>query len=556
MTPRHWVLATGAGAVITGWLLRGTAAGGASWVLACAVAWHGYGAAVARLTRSPLTGAVGVVVGMATMLLGLSVLGHAGLASGPVMVGAVVLGTVLAGLPAAAFDTPARITGTGPTPWAAWGCAALVATVALALALIRQETPVVDGVNHVFAIAKLHQIGALVSDPGGFGAALVGEATACWAAPHLPMLFDALCLALVIAIVAPELVAEDAPTANLLLVALAAILVLEPMAAGQGCALALHVCAIVLIRRAASPWPAIVVALGLGLVRHELVFLAGPYAIGAIYVRRAQVTPRWLAAAGSLWLVIAFAATLALAVPPGLAALKTVLLVLVAPVAFMALRLLGSVGRTRDWHVVSFAACGYLAALATYAVPPWRHSGSATVVVWIGFAIAVITRAIDVRAGTLRVGAVSLVLAIVVYDSLIAVSYRREAQYLYDRFAMAVAAMRDRQSGTRERAEHALHAAQLHAPDGARLAFWGATAGSLDFRRNPIIDVTASPRGVWREPLRATRLEGIDYLLLEDIAAPRYEKREIVVLPAVSDDVREHLELVHRDRMVQLYRVR
>jgi hypothetical protein len=61
-------------------------------------------------------------------------------------------------------------------------------------------------------------------------------------------------------------------------------------------------------------------------------------------------------------------------------------------------------------------------------------------------------------------------------------------------------------------------ALQPFVPRGARIGFWGVSAGMLDYRRNPVIDLTGgAKRTDAMAPMDEGDLRHVDYVLLENI---------------------------------------
>jgi hypothetical protein len=121
-----------------------------------------------------------------------------------------------------------------------------------------------------------------------------------------------------------------------------------------------------------------------------------------------------------------------------------------------------------------------------------------------------------------------------------------------DRFRSAVIALRERAVLGADRAHEDVRAAQLRAPEGARLAFWGRSAARLDFERNPIRDVSFANRR-YRSPIAPRELDGVDFLVLEDLRPSPL--RGGAPAPALAH-VRDRVELVAAEGTAHLFRIR
>lgn len=570
-----------AGVAAAAWPLHGTFLGGLAWVIACAVACAGHGGALARVTGAPLAPALAAAAGLAAMLVSSTILGALGLFSGPVQRAIVLLGVALAALPRGPWDPePARA-----------GAArfrrvvgALAALLLVALALVRLETPVGDGANHVLAVKRLWDTGALAGAPHTSGLYVAGEALLAWGGGAAAAgVLEAFCAALLVLVIAAELSAEDTLAARLALALAAAVIILEPPTPGQMPATLFHLAAILALRapleERRTGWHTVGFAAALALLRHEFVFLAVPYAAAAVVLPRLGQPSRrqvgvWLALAA--WLAISFGLGLALGLPPGNALGKAFAMLAAAPLAALLLRLFGALPWRGPHGAACFALASYLLAVVAYAIPPARHSATATVAVMTAVALLVLVASVAAAAsaastvsgaaqglvpsprpaaGWLHPAAASLVIAIFASTTLLLPAFENDR--VGNRFATALIALRERLALGSDRPHDFVHAAQLRAPAGARLAFWGVSAARLDFARNPIRDVSFSGR-ILRAPLAPPALAGADYLLLEDLrAAPRYDRQtRITTFPPALEAVADRLEYVATEGTAHLFRVR
>ena len=578
-----------AGAAAAAWPLHATFAGGLAWVIACAVACSGHGGALARLTGARLSPPLAATAGLAAMLVVATLLGALGLLAGLVQRGLVLAGIALAALPRGPWD---------PAP--AGGAArfrrllgALAALLVIVLALVSLETPASDDANHVLAVKRLWDTGALAGAPYTSGLHVAGEALLAWGhGAAAAGVFEAFCAALLVLVIAAELPAEDTLAARLAHWIAAAVIVLAPPTHGQLSATLFHLAAILSLRapleERRTGWHTLGFAAALALLRHELLFLAVPYAAAAVLLPRAsRPSRRQISLALAAWLVVAFGLGLALGLPPGNALGKAFALLAAVPLAALLLRLLGALPWRGRHGAVCFALVSYLLAVAAYAIPPARHAATATAAVTGAVALLVLVTSVAAASaaaaasdaarglaaaprlaaasrlaaaprlaeGRIHPAAASLVIGIFASTSLLLPAF--EEDHVAPRFAAALLAWRERLVLDPDRAHAFVHAAQLRAPAGARLAFWGLSAARLDFARNPIRDVSFSGR-VLLAPLAPHALDGADYLLLEDLRPPpRYDREtKITTFPLALEAAADRLEFVATEGTAHLFRVR
>lgn len=566
-----WPLA-GACAAVIGWLLAGSPEGALCWAFAAGIACVGYGGALDRAEGAASPPMLAATGGLAVMLVLATVLAQLGLLVGAAQVALVLGGVALTALPRerAASGAP---DGAGLREAMGGALGALAAVVLVGVALARGGASAEGGVNHVLAVKRLWDTGALEALPSAGGLQVVGEALLArggW--PELGAVFEAgVCAALLIFLVAGELGARRAGSARLVLALATLAIVLEPPAAGQMLATLLHLAAILGLRAAIpsgrasgrTAWHTLAAAAGLALVRHELVFLAAPYGVAAVVLPRVeQVSRRMVVLALGAWLVAVCGIQIGLGLPPAAAIGKGIVLLAAVPVGAVLLRLLGTSGWRSVHGAMCFAFATYLLALATYAVQPVHHVPTATNAAMLGVALAILTAAHAAAepghgASAIRVGTASVVLAMLAATWLALPHYRFvEVDRISRRFAFALVELRERMILGPDRAPEALGALQLRTPAGAGLAFWGKSAAHLDFARNRIRDVSFAGR-TFLGPIAPRGLEGIDYLLLEDVrAAPRLERgRDPAFEPALGE-LAERLELLAAADGAYLYRVR
>lgn len=565
MIAARWPLAAiGAGAAAAAWPLEGTFAGGLLWVIACAVACGGHGRALGRALGLPLAPPLALAAGLAAMLVPSTLLGTLGLFAEPVQRAVVLAGVALAALPRSPWD-PEPAGGGGRFRGA---LVALAALALVALALVRLETPVGDGANHVLAVKRLWDTGALDPAPHTLGLHVVGEALfARGGGAEAAGVFEAACAAFLVLVLAFELPAADTLAARLAFLLAAVVIVLEPPDPGQMPATLFHLAAVLSLRAAIEErrtgWYVLGFAAALAMVRHELVFLAAPYAAAAAVLPRLErPSRRFVALALAAWFAAALAIQLALGLPAGNALGRSLGMLAAVPLAALLLHLLGSVPWRGVYGGLCVAAATYMIAVATYAIHPRQHAASATDATTLVIALLVLAAIVpDPRRGpgtSIRPAAASLVIATFAATKLALPSFGTASNArVAGRLTSAVVALRERLVLGAERGHEAVRAAQLRAPAGAHLAFWGISAARLDLARNPIRDVSFSGGGL-REPIAPRALDGIEYLLVEDLMpAPRFarpdpEPRYTPALARVAD----RLELVATEGTAHLLRVR
>jgi hypothetical protein len=150
------------------------------------------------------------------------------------------------------------------------------------------------------------------------------------------------------------------------------------------------------------------------------------------------------------------------------------------------------------------------------------------------------------------------VVGLLIATSLVLPHFRyAEGNEVARRFSFAVVALRGRAVLGPDPAIDDLRAVQERAPEGARIAFWGQSAARLDFARNPIRDVSFATRTSFLDPIAPRRLDGIEFVLLEDILpAPRTARRREPVWEPALGEVAELLEPAAAIGVARLYRVR
>ena len=546
----RWLLpAVGAAAIAAAWWQQGSVAGALAWVIATVVAAAGVGRLVERGARIQLQPALAVASGLATMLVVALVLARIGFLAWWTQVGFVIAGV---GLTAVIAPSPVVI-----PRGSLLGVIASLIVVAIAISCL--ETPVVDGVNHVLAVKHLWDTGAMPSLPHAAGLAVVGEAVFSFGGgAEYAGLFDAVAAVLVIAVAVEELGTSDSDHARLVLAIIILAIVLEPASTGGYPMALFHLGAIVALRASTGSrvaWHALGFALALALIRHELAYLAIPYAIAALLLHRVS-RPRALVLALVAVVVAIASVQLAAGAPPAAALVKSIPVVLALPVALVLARVLGSFDIRSPFGVMCLATATYVLALVTYAIHPAHHAGAASFATWFAAAAAILIAATS-SLPQIHTASASLVLALLATVSLVLPLYTlRETERLLLRFAVGLSAMRERLTSDAAAAHEQVRAAQLQLPAGSAIAFWGRSAARLDFERNAIRDVSATD-GRFLVPIETDRLAGLDYLVVEDLAVtPRRKRKEPpIYVPALSN-VSDRITLERSSGVVRVFRVK
>lgn len=512
-----------------------------AFLCASTIACGGYGIAIDRLTGERSSDAQTVVSGLATVLVMGTALAQLGWFGEHVLAGMVALGIALTAVPRTrqdvSLDRFTLIVG------------GITVALVVVLALLAPDPPILDGINHLFLIARLYDSGDL-DLWNSLGANIVGEAVFAWGGgSDAGGLFErGVCTALTVWLVARELAAPS-PLARLLFVVVAIVVVLDETPIVRGSTTLLLLAAITALRNARAGticWRALVLAIALGATRHELGFLAVPLVLAAIS------RSRWLAL-GALWLAATFAIQALLGLPLAFALAKSAMMTAAIPLAWLLVHLLGLERERADVAAV-FAGSAFLLALVTYAIHPARHVAAATGGAWLGIAFAFVIACDGVERGGIRLGALSLVISVLVTEALVLPGHDpRASQRRMCAFLEPVLAIRDRLELDGDAAHHDVAVLQASTPVGAAIAFWGRSAGGLDFDRNPIADVSTR-RAQFLSPIAMDSLRGAGYLLCEDLPSTTMERRTVTYRRALAD-VESRLVLVGSRGIARLFRV-
>jgi hypothetical protein len=370
------------------------------------------------------------------------------------------------------------------------------------------------------------------------------------------------CTSLLLYVLASELATTRGQQGLPLFFVLAVPLVLWPGVTSQWSGVLFHAGAFVSLRASQQArergWSTCVIALALVLLRHEYALVALPYIVIAL-------VPKWtrrkLTIAIVLGVVGVIVYQVALAVPPVRAVIHAALFVGILAL-LPALRTIVAAPREVEGiydaiDAVLFAVVIYLVALVTVAIRPAQHTDDALFTVCLGAAIAMcvlITQ--DRTKRPLRLGAASAFLAVLVMFTI------TWPNLLGDRGAQVVMWTRSLyqlKQTLRFGGPHDLEAdvavLQREVPAHARIGFWGASAGQLDYARNRIVDVSRHIEKDVMPGVTAAALTRIDYLLVENIeqsgSSPRWDTR-----PTPVSAVESKLQLVATTGGAFLFSVR
>lgn len=604
----------GGALALGGWRWTETLGGGLAWAGAALIACAGYGSALELALRyrrgqglgglwrarpSPQTPAgpapllpLTVTLGLVALLLLGTALGHLGLFSAPVVRALVALGLLIA------LVLPPRVEAPR-APMAVGGVLAL--GFLLACLRLAGEGRVVsdDDINHLMALARLWQTGAFPAMQQQLGGQLAGEALftlaiGSWA----PFFFDGICGLLVFWLMTERATRrEDGFAMPVLVIVFFWMLLLEQSSVAIVCrwpSALLHVALFSWLRdrdlgrdlglgsldddRARGLGSVVVLGLGLASLRFELVPVALLYVAAAV---ARDLLPTWsrrdmARAAAAAVLVLAGLGVLGGHSIP-LALGKAVACLAAVPVALLVLLFLGTF---RWWSAPGLAliaiGAGFIA--ASLSLTP---AGSRSVAVMLAvvlhaplLAALLVERAAFSRWGTPVTGAGRLypVVAAAVVMAIFLQSLWPLALHHHFRspFTTRFVDFIDRlerigTTGGDSAIDQRMRRLQHRIPAGARLGVWGKSAGRLDYRRNPITDVSWSPatgRRVFLAGITRKQLDDLDYLVVEAFVRTRW--RDYVVedevvkathsVPTIF--VEDRLELVAAEGWERLYKVR
>lgn len=630
MTWRGRALALCGGALAAaGWLGAGSVAGALAWGGAFLISCLGYGllavAAAARLQRwaaaqsrplppspLPLVGALGYAL---LTLLG-TALAQLGLFAAPVQRGAVVLGVAaLAALASQLEPAPGS-----PPRRAGWGAWLGVVSVGVALAILQLYAVDLvihdDEINHVMALARLWDAGDLVPLRLSLGGQVVGEALASLSAgAESPFFLDGLG-ALALLGLALSLGAARGKAMLPALAVMGAWMLLfyppEDTFTLRWPAGALHLGLFALLRQLFDEAPALgspapgssapgsseggasaprrgeqalvsLLALALASLRSELVPVALVYVASAFVLGPRGAARRWTRQQLALALAAAFLTLFALGLASGgaplLAASKAAACLVAVALARAALLVLGTFPW---WSALGAAALAYCTGVVSSRLgllPIGVNSFNVGLSLFVHapFLLALLVEEGGARRGARLYPLVAALLLGWVLADVHQAAFTRNNPLTTSTVELGMRGELAQASGLaadQEALSLRLRRLQARTPRGAALGLWGRSAGSLDYRRNPIRDVSwtaisahrRSNRAAFLGGLTAQSLAGVDYVIVESFASPlrvveseRFYPKFDRPLPTFSTPtslVADRLELVAEEGNEQLYKVR
>jgi hypothetical protein len=308
-------------------------------------------------------------------------------------------------------------------------------------------------------------------------------------------------------------------------------------------------------------WHTIVFALALRALRTEYGVRSGPYLIAARVLPRGEAPSRRaivIAIAG--WAALLVSLQLLFAVPPVRAVANLAALLAVIPLTTSILRLAGHYAWRSAYTVMWFASLSSLIAVLVLAIRKSQHIDSATVTVWFSLAVGSLS---IIERDRVAPGAAACLIAIVFSTTSFTGYFKRDRYNMMLRHSHAVMKFRDQvildsMSWTHDD----VRALQDLVPPGATIAFWGQSAAHLDFRRNPIRDVSwPVTNNVRRErdflpALLPQHLLGSQYLLLEDLENKSPKDRWSSGYAPATSEIEDHLDELAKLGIARLYRVR
>lgn len=509
-------LACGLACAGAAFVLPGTLAAGMLWIGALAIACLGYGGVVDRLSGRHWSTAITAVTGMA-VLLGIStLLAHAGVLARPVQITAVLAGIMLC-----------LITGEpreAPRPALAMRIYVLAACAfAIGIELVAPHVSFADSFNHAMFVKRLWDTGGLGFAHHQLGLQVVGESyVSLMSGATTAGTFElGACVAMLVYVLSIEIGAQPGPLAHPIVLVLTVPVVLWASMSVQWSGAVLYIAMFIALQRAREAnvraWHACVLAVALLMLRHEYFVVALPFfalAVMPTWSRRGAMI------AIALWFVAMIPFQLTLAVPVARAVINAALLVIALPIVPAGRRLLAP-GRGPDaLSAVVFATVMYGLSLLTDAIRTAQHSDAGVVTVGFGGAACVCwLLARKPGARTIHLGAAMLAIAILVGYTITGPNFGNGRYKAVNRVMHATIALRQTlMFGGPHDLEAAVAKLQTLVPRGARIGFWGVSAGALDYRRNAVTDLTRSgKRDESMVPMSAADLRRVDYVLLENL---------------------------------------
>lgn len=461
------------------------------WTLVMFAACFGYGVAIERAFRFRQGLGVTIATGIVALCAFSLLVAYLGCLVPPVQ-----YALVAGGLGLCWIDRVRQ--RRAPTSWRSIVVAALAGMILIAIAALLRDVPIADDANRGFLVKQLADTGRISGIHQGLGLAIIADSYWCLARGAADAaVFEQGAAAALALLVLAELCRDRREVFALAVVAtIGASTWLDDWSAVP-LLLAAHVALTRTQEVRRRGGHAIILALGLGLLRYEYLFAAFPFVAAAIALpRRPLPSPRALQWIAGAWLVFTVVVQLGLVVPVSRGAVHAIAL---APcfLIFLVRR-----------PVAALACAALLLALGA-GLDAFRsaHAAAALSATWISLGLALVA---EQPAPIALVSAAALIWS-VVWPACWSWDARRHIAW---RFERAIDAAR---FATPDDA--ALAALQAKAPAHARLGFWGRDAAQLDFRRNPIRDASWPRQSRrYREylmMLSPATLAGLDYVLVE-----------------------------------------
>lgn len=503
--------------------------GGLAWSASILAACVGHGAWFAFVSRQRASLALLGAIGLAIVLSVSTVLARVGVLVRDAQVVMIAVGWISAAV------VPYRSEPRSMSP-AILAIAMCIGTIVITIAVTTESLVIGDGANHGFSIKQLWDIGTLALHHQA-GAQVIGESYSALATgAHIASVFESgVCVALLLALLASELATRGRALGVAVFLVLAVGLLLHPAAARDEVvtwsAVLFVAAAWVSLHRALEAgqlaWLVVPAALALLALRHEYVPLALPF-LAAVVLPREQRMPRWtIGAMAAAWCGVLFAMQLGYRASPITALWRVVLILFAAPLARVGVAALGATTWRSAAGVGLFAALSLTIASGVHAISPSFQAPNTLALAWLatglGFVLVACARESQETdpASSREPITLALVLAMIVgvtlLDGIVSDAGRRRVLMRITPAAERLDELRTLGFAT-EPHDEALALQQL-VPPGVRMGFWGASAARLDFRRNPIRDVSW-PSHQWRSEyflsaIDRRELRGVDYVLVE-----------------------------------------
>jgi len=578
---RLGAIGVASGALALVW--RGTPIGAFLWLACVICAANGYGAMLGRFAKQHVAFGLRCVSGLACMLVIGTVAARIGILPFRAQVGLVFIGIASNAFATTSPDTCDR----------RFGGVALLAFAAilllLAFSVLDLEPPIANGANHLFSVKHLWDTGKLPVVHHQLGSQLVAESlfSLIGGISFVGAFEGELCGALLLLLVLAELRPGRHHMHEITLLVITLAITLDQSFAddearwsGALFMVAAFVALRVALRDRRVSWHVVAVASALAALRHEYILVAVPYLFAAVVLPRMRTdpTPRACLPVLAGWAVFLVALQVLLAVPLASAVFNAALLLVMVPFTLFAIRALRLVHWNDPLTIALFGALTSFMAVALGAVRPAQHSEGATFAVAFALTTAVLVHLAHMYEAeeSTQIARASAVLVLSAFGlvTLVGPSFAEGSRVaLVDRFRAAILVARELDArGLDTDAAYHVRLLQDETAPHTSIGFWGQSAGSLDFARNRLRDVswpasrTARRRERFLSPLTSRSLARLDYLIVEDVPsrpardpwAPASEAGpgRHVSYPSPLADVDGHLELIATVGAATLYRVR